>query len=385
MPQPRLPTELLRAIIAELALSRDPGKRADLVACCLASKAMLPLAQEQLYKTVYVITSVGQKDKAPLVRRERLSATIRNNPRIAALVKTLELHWCGGATERPMVQALVSACERLEQLWWHSESFGDSESAGWFEGMLKNRGKTLLALGVQGYYSWSTVSFVDMLHHLPRLQDLTLHDLHDLPDLRDALAHLPRPSFHLQALDLPNPAPPALFDLLLGASQDSLETLRFGGVKSDDVYDFSSFHSLRHVELTPHGPSMDRTELLHLFRSVDTMPSLRTLNVESDGLVPDFDHIFAEDLEAINFLRLLPPSLRHIYQHFGLGLSTPYLLEFLNDRTCLPLSKRLEIRKHSVTDGKWVRRPTEEVDAIESAAKARGVEVLWRERAGAAY
>lgn len=209
-----------------------------------------------------------------------------------------------------------------------------------------------------------------MLHHLSRLQHLTLGDL---PDLSDDSSHLPRPSFRLQTLALSNPAPPALLDLLLGASQDSLVTLRFGGVRPNDVYDFSSFHYLQNVDLICDLPFMDPTDLADLFQTLGSMPSLRTLKIP-DIYDEDGYHAGAQGPEAIDFLRLLPPSIVHIHLYTGLILSTRYLLDFVRNRTRLPVLQKLDVMVEMACDNDdSVPRSPAEIAAVLAAAEARGV------------
>lgn len=327
MPQPQLPTELLRAIIAELGSDK---RRPSLAACCLVSKAMLPLVQEELYHSVHVLIENQGQDQGR-VRSEQLSATVRSHPRIAALVKTLVICPMSNATGQQVrltAEALVGACERLRQFKVYAGAGHNEEGPEWLEQLLEKRGKTLHSLDVEGHYRWSAVAFVDMLNHLPRLQHLALREA---PIVDDDPNHLPRPSFHLQTLNLSDPAPPALLDLLLSASHDSLRQLRFVGVSAQgpstthDFYDFSSCHSLRSVSVSCYLPSMASTNSVHLFQTIGSIRSLRTLNIDAFGYEPDAP---GDVFEAVDFLRLLPPSLLHLHagqsSRFPLHTSSPF-------------------------------------------------------------
>lgn len=341
--------------------------QALLSVCCLVNKTMLPFAQAELYKRVVVYLN---PDEATPSRSEQLLTTLQSNATVAALVKNLLIAPREEEHARSIVQALVGACTHLEGFGLTEvEATPNEQDRGWLERSLARRGETLQLLDV-GDYPWSAELFAEMLLHLGHLKIL---DLGNSPHLD---INFPRPSFRLRDLRLYGQANFAPLDFLLGASQESLVILHFGGISAGDVYDFSTFPSLRTIHLTCHIPTMPRLDLLHLFQSLGTMPSLETLKFGSDV---DDDVESASLLEEIDFLRLLPSSILRLEALTCLVISTPYILDFLRDRRCLPALQLFEVGMYLEEHGdEEVKRPREERKAIGAAAAARGIELGWQ-------
>lgn len=376
MTQTHIPTELVRAILAELGVrfsSRDDWRPEALAACCLVSRRMFSLAQAELYHSVSLTIEVREKRGAPEVRPKRLPKIIQSNPHIAAVVRQLWITESPGARGSSTTRAMVGACQRLEGFVWEDSrrSFADERNAGWLEPLMKMRGNTLRSLKVKGRYSWTAALFVDMLRHLPLLRSLTLTTA---PYLDDESIQLPQPSFRLQTLDLSEPTPSMLLDLLLGASQESLVTLHFHGTSTGDVYDFSTFTSLRTIHLACHFATMFHIDVARLFQALGSVPSLETVNL---GEVCDIRQ-GTQILEEVDFLRLLPPSILHIHTGSGIILSQRYFAAFLEDRSCLPSLKTLDTQKCYRVNQVRGKMVGERVDANELAAKARGLTLSWK-------
>lgn len=238
-------------------------------------------------------------------------------------------------------------------------------------GLLADRGLTLQILEVGGDYAWSSKPFAGMLHKLPLLRSLALEELP--PRLAKSASN---PSFQLEKLELSRKPQIKLLDLLLSASQESLEELHFGGVSSGAVYDFTAFTALCTVHLAEGLSKMSRPHLLHLFQSLGTMPSLETLHFGFDA---DDIKAVTPRLEDLDFLYLLPPSLCRIEQPTGgLILSSPYILDFLEDDDCLPLLDYFDVSMEYEGSQPYEVRPIWEIRAVDSCAMEREIEMNWR-------
>lgn len=84
-------------------------------------------------------------------------------------------------------------------------------------------------------------------------------------------------------------------------------------------------------------------------------------------------------LEAIDILRLLPASMKHV--ELGLlPLDTAYLLNALGDPQCVPALKTLSVEgyvRSGHNDNAATARPRRELENVANAGKRRGVELEW--------
>lgn len=372
MPIPQLPTEILRAIMAEVGRLHWRGKpMASLSACCLVNKMMLSLAQEELYTAVDITITGQAADGSLLIRPEQLLPTILGNPRIAVIVKTVSITPQSHIDERQVrstVETLMNACERADEFRWVGWDEGvDAQRSDWLEKLVVGQGRSLRSLRLMGSCPWAADTLVDTLRQLQLLRVLSLHS----PPPQFADKPVLRLPFHLARLSMGGLPSPAALDLLLGASQDSLKHLHFGGFSRGNDYNFSTFTSLRTVTLTSNLSTKTPRDLISLFQALGTMPSLETLDVQS------YTFGATRTLEEIHLLRLLPPSLLHIYADTGIRFSSQYLLDFLNDRTCLPLLQHLAVGRYVDHADFFADRTGDETETIKAAAGARGLRLAW--------
>lgn len=83
-------------------------------------------------------------------------------------------------------------------------------------------------------------------------------------------------------------------------------------------------------------------------------------------------------LEDIDVFRLLPSTTQYI-SFIVLSLNSSYLLDVLADPLCLPSLKSLDLDYHvrNDDDHKFVPRARCDVEAINAAARSRGIEIEW--------
>ncbi|ORY90069.1 hypothetical protein BCR35DRAFT_349850 [Leucosporidium creatinivorum] len=353
MSPPSLPIEILDEIFDGL----PPSALASL---CLVCRDFLPIARPRLYSMIRIATPEDYPprdipDDLDIPSQQRLSVLCAQ-PHLAALVRSTWVFLLGvkdAEHVQDVLKRLVQACPGLQSV--DVEVNLDSAPARDLEDALAElkQLKTLKLCGLR----WDSKTLAVLRAH-PQLTSLALEGRHapSSTELGEP------PSFELQSLHLRG-AFAGLAHHFIRHSHHTLHTLRLSSPVVD--LDLSSFTALRTLTIDGLTESSAETAV----KTASNVPFLDTLTFYPVG--PDV----ALALERSDFLRRLPPSLRHLQR--DLIFTPSYTLNALRDCSLLPNLKTWNLAQRQPARG-GLRN--EEIVEIKAAAQARGVEL--RDRRG---
>lgn len=373
MPQPALPAELIRVI---LQLVNGEGhaykNQATLARCCLISTAILPLAREELYRSVGLYQSYDTCDTV-LIR------TIADTPHIAACVQSLDFaYWAADPMEpsspsgQETMTEVTAACCNVRRIHITSSEDGvDSLRAGEILEAIGSSTETLETLSLDGFNTWWPRDLATLLSSFSRLKHLKIAFLHHPHSLQLATP----PTFQLQSLEARQLIAPAVFSAILQNSTNSLRSLAIFSDADYAALALERFTNLRKITL--HWRA--RPSRLSLIPPLDLLNLCTHLKSLELALGADARHRLPHmPLDTLRLLRLLPPALTSLSDAGWLSLDTETLLSIFPHRHLLPNLRHFHVPIHErIAEGGWRRRSKEAAGLVEEAAARKGVTVQW--------
>lgn len=220
MPQPTLPAELIRDIIKQIdSDDKEQGPnhiRNALVACCRASKALLPFARKRLYQSPVI--EHNEYDSSFL-------RTVVGAPQLAAMVRSLEI-WTPSGPDT--LNETIAACVNVRKIFLHCGNGyltgGDVQQA------IAGSAGTLETLELERGGRWEAgdvLKFFTSFKHLKHLK-VDMIELVDYSWFR--LGDCAPPTFSLVSFEERKGMEVALMNKILKGSTESLESLATDGV-----------------------------------------------------------------------------------------------------------------------------------------------------------